>query len=87
MLCYFGDIGKCALSADLEMVARNRSLDLNFHENFFHFAKGFQISFFFLKPRDGAESALFCNMFTGPVDIYEVKRSQRQLLAAIESKI
>ena len=35
-------------------------------------------------PKDDAESALCSSMSTRPVDIYEVKRSQRHLLAAIE---
>ena len=39
------------------------------------------------RPKDGAEGALYSNMSTGPVDIYEVKRSKRHLLAAIEKNI
>ena len=37
--------------------------------------------------KNGAESALCSIMSTGPVDIYEVKRSKRHLLAAIENNI
>ena len=37
------------------------------------------------RPKDGAESALCSSMSTGPAEIYEVKRSQRHLLAAIEN--
>ena len=37
------------------------------------------------RPKDGADSVLCSNMSTGLVDIYEVKRCQRHLLAAIES--
>ena len=36
-------------------------------------------------PKDGAESVFCSNMSIGVVDIYEVKRSQRHLLAAIEN--
>ena len=36
-------------------------------------------------PKHGVESALCSNMPTGLVDIYEVKHSQRHLLAAIEN--
>ena len=36
-------------------------------------------------PKDGAESALYSNMSTGLVDIYEAKRSQHRLLVVIEN--
>ena len=38
------------------------------------------------QPKDGAESALFCNMSTGPMDVYKVKCSHDHLLASFESK-
>ena len=34
---------------------------------------------------DGVDKALFSKIFTGPIDIYEVQRFQRHLLAAIEN--
>ena len=34
--------------------------------------------------KDGAENALCSNISAGPIGIYEVKRSQRHLLAAFE---
>ena len=37
------------------------------------------------RPKDGTESALCSIMSTGLVDIYEVKPSQRHLLATIEN--
>ena len=40
---------------------------------------------FSIAPKDGAESALYSKMFTGPFDIYEVKRSQHHLLAVTET--
>ena len=40
---------------------------------------------FYKSPIDGAESAFSSNMTTGPVDVYELKRSQHHLLATIEN--
>ena len=37
------------------------------------------------RPKYSALSALCSNVSTGPVDIFEVKRSQRHLLAAFEN--
>ena len=37
------------------------------------------------RPKDGAEIALCSNLPTGPVDLYESKRSQRHLLTNFEN--
>ena len=43
-------------------------------------------SVFQWRPIDSAKSVLFSKMSPDPVEIYEVKRSQRYILAAIENK-
>ena len=37
------------------------------------------------KKKDGVVGTFYSNMSTGPLDIYEIKRSQRHLLAGIEN--